>query len=371
MRRCLAILATWLVLGLAPLGAQAEIVIGIANPFSGPYVATGARNLLGVMTAVEHVNERGGVLGEPLRLVVVDDECELQAAVTAAETLVRAGAVVVVGHMCSHSSLVAAAVYDIADIVMITPSSTHPRVTGENRPNVFRLIGRDDQQAEDAAALITSRWPDRRLAIVHDDSIYGRGLALATRRALQRRDRPPTLILDYEPHRADYADVARELARAEIELLYLAGYGPDAGRIAAATRAAGLNLQLVGGDGLGMDEFGVAAGGAAEGAIFSTFDPVAGDAASAAAEAAGLSAQQLAVRRDFATGGLGAYAAVEVWAEAVSRAGSIDLKSVVHVLKRGHFGSAIGRVAFDDKGDLVDADWSWRLWQRGKAVPLP
>jgi len=366
MRRCLAILAVWLLSSLVPPAAQAEVVIGIANPLSGPYVASGARNLLAVMTAVEHVNARGGVLGEPLRLAVADDECGLEEAVTAAETLVRAGVVMVVGHMCSHSSLLAAAIYDISDIVMITPSSTHPRVTGENRPNVFRLIGHDDQQAEAAAALIASRWPGRRLAIAHDDSVYGRGLALATRRALHRRDRRVALFLDYEPHRADYAGLARELATAGIELLYLAGYGPDAGRIAAAAREAGLSLQLIGGDGLGMDEFAVTAAAAAEGVIFSTFGAVAGDRAAAS----DLTGQQRAVLRDFAAGGLGAYAAVEVWAEAVSRAGGLDLKRVVYVLERGRFNAVTGRVAFDDKGDLVDAVWSWRVWRRGKAVPL-
>ena len=61
--------------------------------------------------------------------------------------LVEAGVVVVIGHFCSHASLMAAAIYEAVGIVMITPDSTHPRLTEEGRRNVFRLTGRDDRLA--------------------------------------------------------------------------------------------------------------------------------------------------------------------------------------------------------------------------------
>lgn len=366
MRLKLVDLAAGLWLCLAPAAGAADIAIGIANPFSGRYVASGARNLLAVMMAVERVNADGGVLGEPLRLVTADDECGMQAAAEAAEELVRAGVVMVVGHMCSHSSLIAAAIYDIADIVMITPSSTHPRVTQENRPNVFRLVGRDDQQAEEAAEKIASRWPKRRLAIVHDGSIYGQGLALATRRALQRRRQPITRFAAYVPGLADYSSLIESLRGEGIDLLYIAGYGPDAGRIARAVAAAGLDWQLIGGDGLGMDEFAVAAGPAAEGAIFSSFRP---DLDSI--DRTALDPADLEVLEAFAAGGTSAYAAVEVWAQAAARAGTLDYKTVVEMLRRGHYETIRGPVAFDRQGDLIDAHWTWRVWHDGKADPLP
>ena len=168
MRCSIALLAVSLCLGWTPAMARAEIAVGIANPLSGPYAASGARNLLAVMAAIEQVNADGGVLGEELVLVTADDQCGMQEAVDAAETLVTAGVSMVVGHLCSHSSLLAAAIYDMAGVVMISPDSTHPRLTEENRPNVFRLTGRDDAQGREAARLIADRWPEQRIAIVHD-----------------------------------------------------------------------------------------------------------------------------------------------------------------------------------------------------------
>jgi branched-chain amino acid transport system substrate-binding protein len=365
MRCALAVVVAFVVLaGVGPV-SRAEVAVGFANPLSGPYAASGARNLLAAMTAVEAVNAAGGVLGEPLELVVADDKCGVQEAIDSAEKLVRDGVVMVVGHLCSHSSLLAAAVYDMAGIVMISPDSTHPRLTEEDRPNVFRLIGRDDEQGPAAARLIRAHWPDRRVAIAHDGSTYGHGLALQARRAMQRRDIRLVLFERYEASAASFGALVDRLHETAAGLLYIGGYGPEAGRIAVEAAAAGIDLQLVGGDGLAMDEFWAVAGSAGEGTVFSAFatplnsprlrDGVATDPA---------------ILEQFAEGGLGAYAAVELWTEATARAGTTDAKPVIHVLERGRFQTARGTIDFDAKGDLEDAAWAWFVWRNGRTVPL-
>jgi branched-chain amino acid transport system substrate-binding protein len=365
LRYAVILLAAWLALACRAAVSAAEVAIGIAYPLSGPYAATGARNLLAAMTAVDHLNEDGGVLGQPVRLVSVDDRCGTAEAVDAAERLVNAGVVAVVGHMCSHSSLMAAAIYDIAGIVMISPSSTHPRLTEEGRPNVFRLIGRDDRQGAESGNLIAERWPEQRIGIVHDGSVYGQGLALETRRALRRKAIEVAHLEQYEPDQPDYSGLVERLLAGEIELLYVGGYGPDAGRIVADTREAGLDLQLIGGDGLGMDEFWAAAGEAGDGTIFSSFGVADGDVLDEVDSAA-----RRAVLSDFAAGGLGAYAAIELWAAAATRAQTLEPKEVIRSLHHGRFDTVRGAVSFDDKGDLRDAAWAWQVWRQGRKVPL-
>lgn len=362
MRCSIALLAVSLCLGWPSAMARAEIAVGIANPLSGPYAASGARNLLAVMTAIEQINADGGVLGEKLELVVADDRCGMQEAVDAAETLVNAGVVMVVGHYCSHSSLLAAAIYDMAGIVMISPDSTHPRLTEENRPNVFRVIGRDDEQGPAAARLIAARWPGQRVAIAHDGSTYGHGLALETRRALQGIGVEIAFFEAYDADAEDVSPLIGQLGEAAADILYVGGYGPDAGRIARAAHAAGLELQLVGGDGLAMDEFWAVAGETGDGTLFSDIMPP-----DEAAWSRDGMAETLA---GLASGGLGAYAAIQVWAEAASRAGAIDAKQVGHVLRRSVFDSVQGPLAFDQKGDLEGVAWTWFVWHEGRAQPL-
>jgi branched-chain amino acid transport system substrate-binding protein len=363
-RRHFCLLVGALALAL-PGSAAAEIRLGFASPLTGPYAMSGARSRAAVELAVADLNRNGGVLGQPVRLVVADDACGLEQAIDAARRLVRADVHAVIGHLCSHSSLLAAGIYETADVLMITPSSTHPRLTEEGRQNVFRLKGRDDQQGKLAADFLAAHWPGAAIAILHDGSVYGEDLALQTRRQLRTEGVAPAIYDFYTPRQADYSALAARLQAAGIEVLYVGGYGPDAARILLALRARGDDLQLVGGDGLSMDEFWTIAGKDGAGTLFSTRPNPKGLPA-----AAELLDRLRAKGLGMSSAGLGWYAAVQVWAQAVERAGKLDLPAVVKMLHRGRFDTVLGPVTFDEKGDLAGAAWQWQLWDNGTYRPL-
>lgn len=360
----------WVLLGMAlataaPPDAAAEIPIGFANPLTGPFSVSGERNRIAIEMAVQDLNERGGVLGQPLTLVAIDDGCGQRRAIDAARDLVKADVRVVIGHFCSHSSLLAAGIYETADILMITPSSTHPRLTEEGRRNVFRLNGRDDRQGKVAGDFLAQNWGGRRIAIVHDGTTYGEGLALEARAQLRTLGEKEVIYELYTPGSDDYTDLVVRLEQADVDVLYVGGYGPDAGLILRTARERDNDLQLIGGDGLGMEGFWTVAGEHGEGAIFSGRPDLRGRPAAAALlarfQAAGVVSR---------SAGLGAYAAVQVWAQAVERAGSLKLEPVAKTLRRGSFDTALGRVAFNDKGDLTDAAWQWKVWTDGDSIPV-
>ena len=363
-RRIFCLLTSALAL-VAAGDAGAEIEIGFANPLSGPYALTGARNRIAVEMALDDLNRDGGVLGELLSLVAVDDGCGLQASVEAAHRLVEAGVPVVIGHLCSHSSLLAVGIYETADVLMITPSSTHPRLTEEGRLNIFRVTGRDDRQGVLAGNFLATRWPGNEIAILHDGTTYGEGLAIEARKQLRARGVEEEIYDVYRPNQQDYGDLAAWLQKAGIAVLYIGGYGPDAARILRALRERGDNLQLVSGDALGMDEFWTIAGPAGTGAVFSSRrNPAA--LPEAADVLAGFRARGLSPH----VGGLSSYAAVQVWAQAVERAGTVELQEVSKMLRRGRFETALGPLVFDDKGDLDNGAWQWQVWSDGNYQPL-
>jgi branched-chain amino acid transport system substrate-binding protein len=352
---------------LAASGAAAsDVRLGLANPLSGPYAASGEQNRIAVRLAVETLNQTGGVLGREVRLVIVDDACDVERAAAAALELVKAGVAAVIGHMCSHASLIAAPIYEAAGIPMLTPDSTHPRVTEEGRANVFRLIGRDDEQGRMAAELLARLSPTRPIAIIHDESTYGSGLAWATRDALRRNGVREALFATYMAGTIDYAALIERLVKERIGILYVAGYGPDAGRIVRAAHVLGGDTRYVGGDGLGMPEFWTEAGTAGEGAVFTTRPDLA-DSPGAASVLAALHTLGVATQSTV----LGYYAATQVWAEAVARAGTPDPATVTTALHRGRFASVLGRIGFDEKGDVIGATWQWQVWHDGSYAPLP
>jgi branched-chain amino acid transport system substrate-binding protein len=357
------ILGTALVAGAS--AAAADIPIGFANPLTGPFSETGERNRIAVEMAVEDLNERGGVLGQKVTMIAADDACGTQKAVDAARALVEAEVAVVVGHLCSHSSLLAAGIYETADLLMLTPSSTHPRLTEEGRQNVFRLKGRDDDQGRLAGDFLADHFAGKRIAILHDGSTYGEGLAQEARKRLRARGETETIYYHYAPAAQDYTDLLARLRQARIDVAYIGGYGPDAALLLRTARERGHDLQLIGGDGLGMDGFWSVAGEFGEYTIFSE-RPDVRDRPDAAALLERFRDRGLDTR----VGGLGAYAAVQVWAQAAERAGTLELASVARTLRRGSFDTVLGPLAFDRKGDLKGAAWQWKVWTDGDYIPL-
>jgi branched-chain amino acid transport system substrate-binding protein len=364
-------LKLFLVFGLALVAsapgqaAIAEVKIGFANSLTGPFSESGERSRIALEIAVEDLNARGGLLGEQVRVVTADDACGLQTAVNAARALVEARVAVVMGHACSHSSLLAAGIYETADVIMMSPFSTHPRLTEEGRENVFRLIGRDDDQGKLAADFLADRFANARIAIVHDGSTYGEGLAREARKQLRARGKTEVMYVLYKPHASDYADLLARLRQAQIDVLYVGGYGPDAGLILRTARELGDDLQLIGGDGISMDGFWSIAGDLGERTIFSD-RPEARHRPDAAALIERFQGRGLGTRM----GGLEAYATMQVWAQAVERAGTFESAAVERMLRRGRFETVLGRVTFDHKGDLEGAVWQWKAWTGGDYVPL-
>jgi branched-chain amino acid transport system substrate-binding protein len=364
MLRCTKLpLAVLLILTIHEAPAADEIRVGFATSLSGPFATTGARHRIAVDLAVKDINERGGVLDHPIRLVYADDACGVGEAETAAQQLVDAGVLFVVGHLCSHSSLMAAPVYEAAEVPMMTTTASHPRLTEEGRHNVFRLIGRDDVQGRLAADLLARQYRHGRIAILHDGSTYGAGLAAEVRRGLRRQGVAAWLRAAYQPGLEDYSTVVEQLRAADIDVAYIGGYGPDAARIVRALRQHGHRVQLVGGHALGMAEFWEIASPAGDGTVFTGRGDVGTGDVRVLHE---LRARGLGRRPT----SLATYAAVQVWAQAVQRAGTADPAAATEALFRGRFETVLGRVAFDTKGDLKDAGWRWQVWRNGDYEPL-
>ena len=178
-----------LVVGLCPIHASAQdyIKIGVAGPMSGLQAAFGAQLMAGAEAAVKDINDAGGVLGRKLLLVAEDDGGNPAAGAAVAAKFVGLHRVeMVVGHFHSHVTLAASDVYRRSGVLMITPSATLPRITEQGMWNVFRTCGRDDQQAAVAATLISQKFKDKSIAIVYEDTAFGRALAAEARNALGR-----------------------------------------------------------------------------------------------------------------------------------------------------------------------------------------
>jgi branched-chain amino acid transport system substrate-binding protein len=231
--------------------------------------------------------------------------------------------------------------------------------------NVFRINYRDDAAGVAAGDYLVDHWADKKIAILHDDTTFGKGIAEATRAQLKRRGLTETIYQAYVPGKVNYGDEIAKLQAADIDVLYIGGYHTEIALMARAARDRDYLVQLVASGVLASEEFGLIAGPAAEGAIFYR----AADARTRA-EAAPF------VERFRASGyepegyTLNVYAAVQVWAQAAEKAGSLELPAMIESLREHQFDTVLGPIDFDDKGDLTVQKPVWYVWRGGTYAPL-
>ena len=192
-------------------GLRADILIGVPAPMTGGMSWIGEQGERGTALAVANLNAAGGVLGEPVRAVVVDDFCESDQAVAAAKKLVAERVAVVAGHLCSGASIPASKVYAQAGTLMISPTSTNPTLTEQGFSNVFRVCGRDTLQSTMVGDYLVERWGDQDIAIIHDGQAYGKGIAEEAMRHLNARGMTKILFEAIEPGQADYSNLIDKL----------------------------------------------------------------------------------------------------------------------------------------------------------------
>jgi len=191
--------ATLAILATGAATAQAQIHVATAGPITGEYAAFGDQMKKGAEQAVADLNKAGGLLGQKLVLDVGDDACDPKQAVSVANQLASKGVKLVAGHYCSGSSIPASKVYAEEGILQISPASTNPKYTDEGSWNTFRVCGRDDAQGKVAGEYLASHFKNEKIAILNDNSAYGKGLADETAKSLHAAGGKEVLATAYTP----------------------------------------------------------------------------------------------------------------------------------------------------------------------------
>ena len=347
-------------LGLASQPALAELPVAIAGPMSGQYASAGDQIRKGAEMAIADINARGGVLGEKLVLEVGDDACDPKQAVSVANTMVNKEIVFMHGHWCSSSTIPASDVYYEADIPMATVS-TNPQVTERGLENIFRIMGRDDQQGMVAGTYLADHFKGKKIAVVDDKSAYGKGLADEIAKAMTARGAEPALRESITAGEKDYSGLVTKLKRDGVEVMAYGGYHTEVALILRQAQQAGLDLMVMGGDTMTNSELVTAAGPAADKVLF-TFSPDPRKNASAAPVVEKFRAAKIEPEGYV----LYAYAAMQLFEQAATAAGSTDYDALQKAMREGSFDTVIGNLSFDAKGDQKAPGFVVYQWQGGQ-----
>jgi branched-chain amino acid transport system substrate-binding protein len=355
----------WLAFSPTAKKGNQDIVIAVAGPMTGQYAVFGEQMKKGAEQAVADINAEGGIDGRKIRLEVGDDSCDPKQAVSIANQLASRGVVFVAGHYCSSTSIPASDVYQQEGMVEISPASTNPALTERGLSNIFRLCGRDDQQGPAAAEFIAKHFAGKRIAIVHDNQAYSKGLADATKARLNALGIQEVLYDTVTPGERDYSAIVTKLKAAQIDILYYGGYHSEAGLIVRQMREQGMDTRLIAGDALVTQEFWSITGPAGNGTMMS-FSPDPRKNPKAAD-----------VVKSFRDAGyepegytLYTYATIQVFAQTVAGMNPITAAALVPALRSGSFDTVLGPISFDAKGDVKAPGYVFYEWRDGKYAEI-
>jgi branched-chain amino acid transport system substrate-binding protein len=330
-------------------GSSDTIKLGVAGPITGGSAAFGAQLKNGVEQAVADINAAGGILGKKIEVFVGDDRADPKEGVSVANKFVGDGVKFVVGHFNSGVTIPSSEVLQENGILEITPAATNPKVTERGMWNIFRTCGRDDQQGPVAGAIIAERFEGKRIAMVHDKTTYGQGLAEETRKALNAKGIKEVLFEGVNIGDKDYSALVSKIKAANADLVYWGGLHDTGGLILRQLRDQGVKATFMGADGITDDEFAVIAGPGAEGTLM-TFSP------DARLNPANKDIIEVFRKKGFEPQAytLYSYAAVQIIKQAAEEAKSLDPKKVAEVMHSGKvFNTVLGDLSYDSKGDVT------------------
>jgi len=366
MRNLKLLLVAGLAMAMATPALAGTIKIGVAGPHTGDLAPYGIPTKDAVVMVAEQVNAAGGVLGQQVEVLPMDDQCKPEIATNAATKLVSQGVSIVIGHVCSGATKAAMGIYKEAGVIAISPSATNPPLTQSgDYPNFYRTIASDDMQGKLASDFATGKLSAKKIAIIHDKGDYGKGFADFAKKFIEEGGKAKVVMYEgITPGAMDYSAVVQKIRREGADTVIFGGYHPEASKLIAQMKKKRVKAAFLGPDGIKGDGFLEIAGKKAEG-VYAT-GPM--DVSSYADNKKARADYQKKFGKDPGTFFDQGYAAMQAALNAIKVAGGTDYAKLEKALRTNFVETAVGKIKFDAIGDAEGVGFSVYQVQNGKFV---
>ena len=344
------------------------IKIGSVAPLTGGIAHLGKDNENGARLAVDEANAAGLSLGGrkvKFELMSEDDQSDPKVGNTVAQKLVDAQVAGIVGHLNSGTTIPASAIYNGANIPMISGSATNPALTEQGFKGVFRVVGRDDQQGPAVANYLAGTNKLKTVAVIDDATAYGEGLANEVEKSLKAAG---VKVLPREKgtdKTVDWKAVLTKVKGKKPDAVFYGGMDATGGPLLKQARELKMTAIFAFGDGACTDKMAELAGPAAEGLLCSQ--------AGIPVQAAGkkfLDAYKAKFKVDPILYSPFTYDAANLLIAAMKKADSPDPAKYLPALAAIDYTGASGNIKFDEKGDRKDAEMTIFTLKEGKITPV-
>jgi branched-chain amino acid transport system substrate-binding protein len=343
--------------------SKGDVIVFVAVPLSG-FMANGGQTVLGgVRLAAAEINRTGGLLGYRVVVRPLDDEADSDVAVAQVDQVRQAlsqgeRVLAVIGHLNSGQTLAAMELYRDMDLVVITPTASEQSLTERGYNNFFRVNADDGVQAAVDARFLVEKLGARRVAVIFNNTEYGQGLAASLIEELEQRGVEAVLQLEVEEGQSRYETELAQIQAANPDAIFYAGYEIEAPYLRATLVEAGVTVPMLASDGAFLGATIDEAAGTAEGMYVSAFAPSPRNVA----DARWVEAYQAVEYRNPDTYSVNGYVAMQVLAEGVSKADSLDAAAIADALRQNPLETLLHELHYQPNGNLVDAQiWIYQV----------
>ena len=351
----------------APAEEVVIVKIGHAGPLTGGIAHLGKDDENGVHLAVDEATAKKIKIGGKtikFEMMSEDDQADPKMGPTIAQKFVDAKVAGVVGHLNSGVSIPASAVYNQAGIPMISGSATNPKLTEQGFKDIFRTVGRDDQQGPAIAAYIASELKAKKVAIADDATAYGEGLANEVEKTLKAAGVQVVTREKTNDKATDFKAILTKMKGKSPDAVFYGGMDATGGPMLKQARELGIKATFAFGDGACTAEMTKLAGESAEGMYCSQ---------------AGIPTQMAS--KSFQDAFTAKYGEVKQYAPffydganiliaAMQKADSTDPAKYLPEVAKISYDGATGHIEFDEKGDRKDAEMTIFQMKNGKVEPV-
>ncbi len=230
----------------------ATVKIGFLNDATGPIAVYAMGFVAASQIAVGMANTIGWNSMVQFEIVYADSGCDGTMGASAAQSLVDAGVVGVVGAACSGASMAANAVLSAAGIPQISYASTSPALSDATAyPDFFRVVPSDALQGQALSAVVQADMPtDGTVGLVHMTNAYGSGLADSFTADFTAAGHTLCTTIGYEETTTDFSAAVQAMSDSGCTSAVLVSYAADGGMIIDEMASQGWSGQVYGGDGI-------------------------------------------------------------------------------------------------------------------------
>jgi branched-chain amino acid transport system substrate-binding protein len=345
-------------------GAQ-SIRIGLMGPLTGAWASEGQE----MKQVVELLAQDLKVLGRRVEVLAEDDGGDPRTAALAAQRLATRGVVAVIGTYGSSITEASQNIYNEARIPQIANGSTAVRLTEKGLKYFFRTCPRDDEQGKVAVQAI-EKLKFRRVAILHDNTTYAKGLAAEARRPLENKGVKTVFYDALTPGERDYTAILTKMKSAVPDCVLFTGYYPEAGLLLRQKKEMNWKVPFIGGDATNNPDLVKIAGKDAAQGFYFLSAPLPKDLPAKQARAFLSSFTKKYGRSPNSIYSVLAGDGFRVVIAAINATNSTDPDRVADYLhgKLKNFDGLTGRISFNAKGDRIGEVYRVYKVDQGKFI---